>query len=296
MKKIAALSATMALALLALGAHAAPVTNFLFMSSGDGPQPLGAVRDGVFAPVQADAANSARPQLRYRFGANGKEERLPLRGLKLFGYRDGNLRGTWNVRGATIAPMDGAVLLDIPDYDTKTASLLASAPLRSAGPAPSATPADVQAARAMVQALLAKRGIPRKAWPPVMAELKAQAVRIVANAAPVLVISGSGEVPWGQPKPQPDKGERVFSYLLIAETSGGRWTPAFQKTFYGDGMCAATNWSYLDHADLDADGTDELIIDAAAFETSPSGTILRRTAKGGWKTTAAGELEDGSGC
>ena len=291
MKKIAAFCAAMALCVLAPGAGAAPATTFLFASSGDGPTPLAAVRGGVFAPLEA---SGEKPQLRYRFGANGKEEHLSLRGLKLFGYRDGNLRGTWNVRGVTIAPMDAAVLLDIPDYDTATAGLLASAPLRSAGSAPAATPADVKAARTLVQALLGKRGIPRKAWAPVLAGLKVHAVRIVANATPVLVISGGGEVP--RAKPDPDEGARTFSYLVIAESAGGRWSPAFQKTFYGDGMCAATNWHYLDHADLDADGTDELIIDAWAFESSPSATILRRAANGRWQATAAGNLSDGSGC
>lgn len=294
MKQLAASIAT-AVSLLSsvAAAAAAPATTFLFSSSGEGVQPLGAVRAGVFAPLQRDGDDLEAARLRYRFGA--KEERLSVRALKLFGYRDGNLRGTWNARGLAAGQMDGATLVDIPEYDTRTARLLASTPLGSAGPAPAATPADLRAGRALLQAQLARRGVPRKAWKDVLAALQVRTVLIAENAAPVLVVTATAPVD-PAPGAQARESERAFSTFLIAEKRNERWTPAFQASFFGNALCGVTGWAYLDHADLDGDGSDEIVVDAWGDETTHPATILKRGANGRWQASAAGALPDARDC
>jgi len=81
-----------------------------------------------------------------------------------------------------------------------------------------------------------------------------------------------------------DRGdmENVFGYLVVAEQGKTGYRSVATRVHYGGAVCRVTSWTLVGHADLDADGSDELLVQAWGWEST--GLAILRRAGGRWRS------------
>lgn len=158
---------------------------------------------------------------------------------------------------------------------------------RRQGPAPrAATPSEVSSATQWVNSVLAKRPSSERWHAQVAVEALVRAVHLSRQGPRSLTVELSLS--------SPDETRTLTVFAILAPQRNGRWTARFADIQAGnepnsDGAAAVTR--FLEHADLDGDGHDEVIVSFSQYE---SGWLKVLSSKGGHYVEVASGA--GSGC
>ncbi len=249
--------------------------NFVLVTTGHRTIPVARVyNNSIDALSMKDTAPSSPL-------AEEEDGRFGLNGMTLYGYENGRLIGTGTVDGVEPSGEEGEeenVRLTLhrrePVAETSTIYTTRQLPRSFRALPRQATGNEKAAGMRFVREILASRRIPQAAWSKVIGAIEIKPISVQSNEE-VLIITSPDSV---------DIGGRVLGFFLIAEQQPSRTAELYQLTMarvhWGSAVCGETSWKFLEHADVDADGTDELIYRAMGWE-SWRYWILRRH-KGKW--------------
>lgn len=265
-----------------LTAHAQPA--FLLEGDGDGLFPWVVVDAGRYARLHADSSAPEPVQVRYRLPGQDEDQVVRIEGALLYPLdrHDHDTAGRvagWGAFDDAVIDSGGNVQVD-PPIDRDGFQLYSTVRHAFRGKTFPAGPRELRAARGLLQPLLSKHGVPRHAWKAVLAGSAVTSLSVGKGAPRVLVITGET----GVPDRRRDHGdmEQVFGYLIIAEQGRTGYRSVTTRVHYGGAVCGVTRWTLVGQADLDADGSDELLVQAWGWESTGLG-ILRR-AGGSWRS------------
>lgn len=262
--------------------------NQILVSSGGHVIPLASFQNGIFESLSLKSDEvKTQPE---RAQADAKTDVL-LKGETVYGYLDGRLVGTTTITSVRIAQdeteVDEVRLLAPKDQAGAPARLFTTLPLSNSVRSSSRKPTDVETADAgeLVRSVLAKRGVPKSAWTTILKQTETKVVNLARGEGEILLISSNGPIYFDY-----DRGARwAAALLMIGERGNGiGYRPTLTRLFWGRSGEGLVSWTVLDHADLDGDGTDELIYEELGWETLSHGLLKRQS--GVWQTV---ELRDG---
>lgn len=260
--------------------------NHILVSSGGHVIPLATVRNGVFESLSLknDEVKTQPEQ-----DQAGAKTDVLLKGESVYGYLDGRFVGTTTITSVRIAQdeteVDEVRLLAPKDQAGAPARLFTTLPLPNSVRSSSRKPTDAEAADAgqLVRSVLAKRRVPQSAWATILKQTETKVVSLARGEGEVLLISSNGPIYFDY-----DRGIRwAAALLLIGERGNGiAFRPTLIRLFWGRSGESLVSWTVLDHADLDGDGTDELIYEELDWETLSHGLLRRQS--GVWQTVELG--------
>lgn len=238
---------------MATKAAAPNVSNYVFVEIGGKAIPLASVKHGRFEmfSVVGSAVGSEFER------ANGRGGFL---GVKTYGYRGGQFIGPSSVIGVLASEGEGesdAVLIAAPDGSSLGAArTFTTQPLKSSVRIPprEANASEVQNALDMVRNILRSRQVPQSAWPRIIKSTRIKPVQVSTDMEILVIRTPAIEI-----------GEKALDFFLIAERKGTEYRLKMSRLHWG-GLTCKQDFDLFDHADLDSDGTDELIYSVYGWE------------------------------
>ena len=247
--------------------------------------------EGDYAVPFAQVTTTGLARLFLLADGTTDSDRIALTGHTLYGYRGGSLVGAFKVDSVLetqddYAGGDDRVLLSPQPGADGGAVLFTTKPLAQRARPVTApkSPTMLAAARRLVAVMLDRPEIPPRLR---TLPLPADAVHAVAAARtgdPLLVVTLDGAF---------SDESNELGLLLVAERRAGNYVPVIQRVRWGGGECLA-GWTLVDHADLDGDGVDELIVNTWNWE-SVRVSVLTRTGKR-WGAAPEFPLPPQDGC
>lgn len=243
--------------------------NYVFVEIGGKAVPLAFVTQGRFDMFSiSDFAPGSE-------AAQG-DGSVGVRNMKVYGYRNGRFVGPGSVIG--FVPSAGeddidAVLIaaaeskPVAQARTFTTQLLKS-PARGLPRKPSAQ--EVKQAQEIVRDILGQRKVPSRAWSQILQATQVKPVRVATDLEILIIRAPAIEI-----------GERSLDFFLIAERKSTQYRLTMSRVHWG-GITCKQDFDLFDHADLDSNGTDELIYSVYGWEWWRYWVIRRE--KGRWET------------
>lgn len=264
----------------------AAAPNLLFAREDGGVYPLAAVQKGRIVPLVLEAEPFSAS---YRFPGMRSARCIALGGMRVSGHGAIEPGTTWELQPPPASSEDVINYVDTPSIVLAPALevgdpfLFSTRALRATDGAGEPSAAEMRAARRLAGKLLARQALPRETLHSLRKAMVVQRLRIRRRGVPLLVVEATASTLFHPD--EPESGDAVFSYLLVAERVGRRHKIVFLHHYYGSAVSSPTSWTYLDHVDLNGDGIDELLLQPVGWETMHRAEILARR-RGKWTVVA----------
>lgn len=249
-------------------------------------KPLATIRNGTFdGLILADSA----PE-RSQPTDTESNSAIGLNGVRVYAYSNGRLVGTRIIDRYDVGQQDewndDVRLLPLDAPSAETAQVFTTQPLPNAPRAPSRKPSAVEviAARELISGVLARHGVPATELKAVLETIEISPVNVRTGEPEILLITGGREI-----------AEKTLGFFLIGERNGAHYRLAGGNFHWDGAVCGQTSWKFLGNADLDGDGTDELLYEAWGWESV--GYWMLKRQNGRWKPAGAdGQRNQGQDC
>lgn len=262
---------------LALASAPPRAPNYVLVYAKDINQvkPLTTVESGRFDVLRLDDSDPGRVQPPDTEG----DDAIGLNGVKVYAYLNGRLIGTTKIDKYEAGQQDewnDNVHLVSPEQLSNPAQIFTTRPLPYAARAQQRQPtaSEMTGARELIRGVLDHHGVPESAKKNALETMEVRPINVRSGEPEILLMT------WGA-----ELGEKALGFFLIGERSGSSYRLAGGKFHWGGLVCGQTHWTFLGNADLDGDGTDELMYEAWGWE-SVSYWLLKRE-RGEWKPAGA---------
>lgn len=289
MKKAVAFLGFLALCSASAKPDARSASNHVLVHNGRTVVPLVSVRTGVYHTL---ALSNSGPTTTSPDSNTLDEHQgvVGMNGTVLYGYLNGRLVG--KVEVVEYRPGDEEQGIEeevtvgsVEDQASTTARIFTSQPLPVAmrNPPRKATQIEIAVAQNLTREALQRRRVPETLWPRALKTMVVQPIHVRSGEPEILLILGNITVAGKE------GNDRALGFLLIAERQTGEYQLTLNKVHWPGLVCAEKSWDFLDHADFDSDGTDELVLEVWGWESWRQ-MILRRV-NGQWKRPGYNENE-----